>query len=244
MVVYFKDKNLSVKSAEFNGQPVSFFPYKNYSVAVFAISATQKAGTYPLKIVFSDNSEFKKNFEVKVVGVAKKISLGIPKELGLNSSQLVDKLAEEKKKLETVFNIKSTNIFFNKSFGLPLYDNRQLASIFNEIRITEGTEIRHVGIDLGAKEGARVAAINDGIVRMAYFDEVYGNTVIIDHGHGIFSIYMHLKEYKVKEENSVKKGTIVGYVGKTGYATAPHLHLSVKINGISVDPLRFVKAFK
>jgi len=54
----------------------------------------------------------------------------------------------------------------------------------------------------------------------------------------------HLNKIKAKENDSIKKGTIIGTVGKTGYATSPHFHLSVKINGVSVDPLRFVSVFK
>lgn len=243
-VVYFKNPDLSVKSAEFESSPVSFFKYKNHSVAVFGIPATQKAGTYRLKIIFDNNEEFKKDFKVIVTGAAKKVSLGIPKELGVDAKGLIDNLAEQKKIMENVFNLKSDDLFFSKPFGLPLYDNRKISSIFNEIRVTGGTEIRHLGIDISAREGVKVAAINDGIVRKAYFDDTYGNSVIVDHGHGIFSAYFHMKEYIVKEGGYLKKGNVIGSVGKTGYATAPHLHLSIKINNVSVDPLKFVRAFK
>lgn len=242
-IIYFKDENLSVKSAEFNGQQVSFFKYKNQYVAVFGIAAAKKPGTYPLKIVFADGKTFEKDFVVKG-GKAVRVALDITKQVGLTPQGLVNKLQEKKKNLESVFDLKSEDIFFNQPFGLPLKDNTKIGSRFGEIRVTGGNEIRHVGMDLKAPLKAAVAAINKGIVRKAYNDSVYGNTVIIDHGHGIFSTYLHLDSIKASEGKNVKKGEIIGFVGQTGYASGPHLHLSVKINSVSVDPLRFVRAFK
>ena len=89
-----------------------------------------------------------------------------------------------------------------------------------------------------------MGAINGGIVRKAYFDSVFGKSVVVDHGQGIFSLYLHLNEIRVKEGDQIKKGHLIGTVGQTGYAISPHLHLSVKISGVSVDPLKFVSSFK
>jgi murein DD-endopeptidase MepM/ murein hydrolase activator NlpD len=81
-------------------------------------------------------------------------------------------------------------------------------------------------------------------VNKNYVDPIYGNAVLIDHGHGIFSAYFHLDKALAKQGSEVKKGTKIGTVGQSGYATGPHLHLSIKINGVSVDPLKFVTMFK
>ena len=241
VVIYFN--NSKPQSVIFENQSLSVFRYKNSNIAVFPISATKKPGNYPLKIVFNDNDVFEKQIRVKARKFLK-IILGIPEELGMTPKSLVTNLQTAKKEIESVTEIKSEDIFLNQQFGLPLLNNRRIGSVFGEIRKTGSEEIRHMGIDLTANLGAGVAAINSGIVRKAYTDAVYGNSVIIDHGHGIFSAYFHLDKIKAKENDSVKKGTIIGTVGKTGYATAPHLHLSIKINGVSVDPLRFVSVFK
>ena len=172
------------------------------------------------------------------------MSLGIPKQLNLTPEKLITQLGEAKKDIDATARVQIDTILFNGPFGLPLFDNRKIASIFGEIRETGGTEIRHLGVDFEAPIGTPVGAMNNGIVRKAYVDPVYGNSVIVDHGKGIFSLYMHLNEMRVKEGGTVAKGTVVGTVGKTGYATSPHLHLSVKINSVSVDPLRFVRSFK
>ena len=72
----------------------------------------------------------------------------------------------------------------------------------------------------------------------------YGKTVIIDHGLDIFSLYLHLDEFKVVEGQIVKKNQILGLSGDTGYSTAPHLHFSIRVGTSRVDPLVFIEATK
>lgn len=241
VIVYFN--NSKPQSVTFNNQSLSIFRYRNSDVSVFSIAATQKPGLYSLKIVFSNNNISEKQIKVKARNFPK-IVLGIPEELNLTPQTLVVALQTGKKDIEKVAGIKSEDIFFNQPFGLPLFNNKKITSSFGEIRKTGDEEIRHLGIDLSADLGTPVAAINNGIVRKAYVDAIYGNSVIIDHGHGIFSLYFHLDKIKAKENDLVNKGTVIGTVGKTGYATSPHLHLSIKVNDVSVDPLRFVSMFK
>lgn len=94
----------------------------------------------------------------------------------------------------------------------------------------------HRGIDLKGKSGTPVRAINAGriILRRDLF--YGGNTLVIDHGMGLMSVYMHLSGYNVSDGAEVSKGDVVGFVGMTGRATGPHLHMSVKLLGISVNP--------
>ncbi len=235
--------SIKPQSVSFDNQVLSVFPYKNYNVAVFPVAATKKSGSYPFKIVFSVNNIIENKINVKARKFPK-IILGIPEELGLTPKTLVTNLQVGQKSIGSIVEKKSEDIFFNQPFGLPLIDNRSVGSRFGEIRKTGSEEIRHLGVDFTAVLGAPVFAINSGVVSRAYFDAIYGNSVIIDHGHGIFSAYFHLNKIKAKENVSVKKGDIIGTVGKTGYATGPHLHLSIKVAGISVDPLRFVSLFK
>lgn len=230
-------------SALFDGEPVALFPYRDSYRAVIGIAATKSAGAYVLRINFSDGSAAEKKITVRAKKFPK-IVLGIPEKLGLTSSGLVSKLQAEKVNLNEVFGQKTAEIFFSQPFGLALANNRRVGSVFGEIRKTGDTEIRHLGTDFTAKKGAAVGAINAGVVRRAYFDAVYGNSVIVDHGEGIFSFYIHLDKIRVKEGDVLKKGGLVGTVGDTGYAEAPHLHLSVKIGGVSVDPVGFVKNFR
>lgn len=101
----------------------------------------------------------------------------------------------------------------------------------------------HRGVDLRAAGGTPVAAINSGIVVLAVKDFLLeGNMVILYHGLGIFSLYIHLSEIKVSVGQKVNAGEIVGLSGKGGAkSTGPHLHLGLKINGATVDPLKFIE---
>ena len=172
------------------------------------------------------------------------VDLGVPEKLGMTEGELVQNLATEQSSLDTIVKVLAPNIFFSHNFNLPLADNSRIVAPFGELRKSGDQLIRHLGVDFGAPKGSAVGAINDGIVREAENDPIYGNTVIVDHGAGIFSLYMHLDTISAKVGQTVKAGQVVGTVGETGYATGPHLHLSIKIGAISVDPIKFVNIFR
>ncbi|MEW6714474.1 MAG: M23 family metallopeptidase [Nitrospirota bacterium] len=94
----------------------------------------------------------------------------------------------------------------------------------------------HLGIDMKGKIGAPVRAINSGRVVLRADLFYGGNTVIIDHGMGLLSVYMHLSGFNVESGAEVAKGDLIGVVGMTGRATGPHLHMSVKLQGVSINP--------
>lgn len=230
-------------SATFDNRDFSVFKYGSSYKVIGAIQATEKVGYHELSIKFADNSSYSKRLYIR----ARKfplVDLGIPEKLGVTAGQLVQNLAAEKADINSIKTLKANEVFFTKDFGLPLANNRLIIAPYGELRKTGDQLIRHLGIDFGAKKGNFVAAINDGVVREAEYDQTYGNTIIVDHGAGIFSLYMHLDAMKVKVGQSVRKGQIIGTAGETGYATGPHLHLSIKIGTISVDPVKFVNIFR
>jgi murein DD-endopeptidase MepM/ murein hydrolase activator NlpD len=112
----------------------------------------------------------------------------------------------------------------NPNFGERRYFNDQLRS-------------PHSGVDISSSAGTPVSASNSGRVLLA--DELYyaGNTVVIDHGLGVFSFYCHFSKLLVSKGDRVGKGSPIGEVGATGRVTGPHLHWSVRIRGSRVDPL-------
>ena len=98
----------------------------------------------------------------------------------------------------------------------------------------------HSGVDIGAPTGANFIAANDGVVTKAGFNTAYGNMVIIDHGGGISTLYAHGSEIVVHEGQAVKKGDTILKVGSTGYATGPHAHFEVRVNGEPTNPLTYI----
>ena len=97
----------------------------------------------------------------------------------------------------------------------------------------------HLGIDLASTANAPVGAANHGRIIMTEDVGIFGNTVIIDHGFGLASLYSHLSQISVNEGDEVKKGDIIGHTGLTGLAGGDHLHLSIIVNNVFVNPVEW-----
>jgi murein DD-endopeptidase MepM/ murein hydrolase activator NlpD len=82
------------------------------------------------------------------------------------------------------------------------------------------------------------------VVRVARTFQIYGKTVVVDHGFGVMTFYMHLSKIKVNVGELVLPGQLIGFSGETGYAESPHLHITVRINNVSIDPIKFLDLFK
>jgi murein DD-endopeptidase MepM/ murein hydrolase activator NlpD len=100
----------------------------------------------------------------------------------------------------------------------------------------------HTGVDIGAPTGANFVASNKGIVIAAEYNTAYGNFVMIDHGGGIQTLYAHGSQIVTSVGQEVNAGDVVLKVGSTGYATGPHAHFEVRINGTPVEPLTYLQA--
>jgi murein DD-endopeptidase MepM/ murein hydrolase activator NlpD len=94
----------------------------------------------------------------------------------------------------------------------------------------------HLGYDLATTSNAPVSASNDGIVMLADYFGIYGNTVVIDHGYGLLSLYGHMSNFAVKAGDAVKRGQVLGHSGSTGLAGGDHLHYSMVLQSVQVDP--------
>jgi murein DD-endopeptidase MepM/ murein hydrolase activator NlpD len=104
------------------------------------------------------------------------------------------------------------------------------------------TKRRHTGLDFRAPEGTAIEAIAAGQVVLVGNFYLPGNTVVIDHGNGVVSMVMHLSEVLVAEGDRVKRGMVYGRAGATGRVTGAHLHLSVSVQGVAVDPAPLFEA--
>jgi murein DD-endopeptidase MepM/ murein hydrolase activator NlpD len=118
-----------------------------------------------------------------------------------------------------------------------------MTSPFGVRRLHNGkpTGSYHTGLDQRGAAGRPVRATAAGVVRIARMFNVHGGTAGIDHGQGLSSIYLHLSKFAVKEGAAVVKGGVIGYVGSTGRSTAPHLHWSLYVNGVPVNPRQWLK---
>ena len=106
---------------------------------------------------------------------------------------------------------------------------------------TNGASSNHKGIDIGAAYGADIVAADGGTVLVATYSSSGGNYVIIDHGGGLCTVYMHASSLTVSAGQTVSKGQVIAKVGSTGISTGNHLHFGVSVNGVYVNPWNYLK---
>lgn len=117
--------------------------------------------------------------------------------------------------------------------------NRIASGFGMRIHPIYGIAKMHYGLDFTAPRGTPIYATGDGVVTAAGMGTGTGNHVVINHGYGYETDYMHMVKIKASVGKRVKRGEVIGWVGSTGASTAPHLHYEVHVNGIPVDPVYF-----
>lgn len=228
------------------GAKLSFLKANGTWISVYGIDVKKAAGNYRLTIRTSSDlfdkyiTVNKRNFPVTKLIITKELE-----DKGYSNLAVEQNAGKENQELAKVLNIYNPTAYFERSFVYPL-DKIDISGNFGDIREGGGIKLRHLGTDLHADTGTPVYAINDGRVVFVNNLNDYGNTLIVDHGLGIYSLYLHLNEFKVSLGDMVKAGDVIATVGNTGYSLYSHLHFSVKINNgtslASVDPLRFIKS--
>lgn len=149
---------------------------------------------------------------------------------------------ERKRKEEEARRQQQQQITYNGgSMMWPLPGRTYISSYFgNRSDPFTGITSYHSGIDIPAPTGTEIYAACGGEVAWAYYSQTAGNWVGIDHGNGLYTVYMHMSKILVTEGQQVQTGDVIGLVGSTGRSTGPHLHLSVRLNGEYVEPLNYV----
>lgn len=151
------------------------------------------------------------------------------------------RIAAEAKAMADLFAHPTSDRLWRGAFRVPVPG--QSTSSFGRLSILNGeSRSRHQGADFRAAEGTDVRAPNDG--RVAIVADYYfsGNTVIIDHGAGLFSLFAHFSKVRVEQGAMVQSGEVLGEAGATGRVTGPHVHWAVRLNGASVNPLSLMAA--
>ena len=151
--------------------------------------------------------------------------------------EVYERIKRENKWIGEARSVNSDLAFFKNKFINPL-ENAIVTGVYGSQRILNGKpKWPHYGIDFAAKEGTEIKAMLDGVVTLAESDLFYtGGTLIFDHGHGISTLYMHMKTLMVKKGERVKQGDIIGTVGSTGRSTGAHLDVRLNWFQVRLDP--------
>ena len=151
------------------------------------------------------------------------------------------RIKEENNKIGEARAINSDLPFFKNQFIMPV--EGIISGVYGSQRILNGKpRWPHYGIDIAAKQGTKIKSSATGVVTMAEPDLYYtGGTIIMDHGHGISSIYSHLASLNVRVGDEVLHGEIIGTVGSTGRSTGPHLDFRINWFQTRLDPMSVLK---
>lgn len=183
-----------------------------------------------------DLSEFDAQIKAQEAEVAK-----IEAEMKRREEEARKREEEAKKKAEAAGKTYTTTNLGNISFIWPCPSSSRITSTFGDRESpTEGASSNHKAIDIGASTGANILAAADGEVTISTYSVSAGNYIMLDHGGGVSTVYMHCSQLLVSKGEKVKKGQVIAKVGSTGYSTGPHLHFGVRSGGAYVDPLKYV----
>jgi murein DD-endopeptidase MepM/ murein hydrolase activator NlpD len=231
---------LSELNGNFLGQEFSFRPSKTCHCwyAFAGVSLATKPGTYTLRVEGKNTggTEATTSYLVRVSAAHYPFS----------TIKVAPAFVEPPKEVEP--QIQAADVAKKQAFAAtdpkPLWSGRfqppaeaQTSGVFGTSRIVNGKQqSQHKGLDFRANIGTPVHATNAGTVilaRLLYFE---GNCVMLDHGQGLVTVYMHLSEFKVKEGDKVAAGQLIALSGGTGRSTGPHLHFAVRWRGEYLDP--------
>ena len=224
----------------FLGQDFSFRPSQacHCWYAFAGVSLATKPGIYTLRVEGKnkDGKDASMRYAVAVAAAhyptsALKVAPGFVEPPKETLARIEEDQAEKKKVFATTM---PETLWFGR-FEAPA--EAEVSGVFGSARVFNGVKkSQHTGLDFRVTTGTPIVATNSGTVILArplYFE---GNCVMIDHGQGLLTMYLHLSEFKVKEGDAVKKGQTLGLSGGTGRATAPHLHFAVRWRGEYLDP--------
>jgi murein DD-endopeptidase MepM/ murein hydrolase activator NlpD len=146
----------------------------------------------------------------------------------------------ERERLANIYARRGPRKLWHDTFGYPVI-TLTVTSPYGAIREYDTGFGRHAGVDLDGETGEPAFAVAGGRVVLSEPLQVRGNTVVLDHGLGVYTTYCHLSELNVREGDAVSKGEVIGGLGSTGLSTGTHLHWEIRVGGIAVNPFEWTR---
>jgi murein DD-endopeptidase MepM/ murein hydrolase activator NlpD len=201
-------------------------------------SLETRPGNYALELKAGTAAGKDISFQKQVTvskGKYHSIAASVPKQYTEPNPEQLQKISQDKATKEQAFAHLTPEREWAGSFHAPV--QAEISDVFGTSRTFNGkTQSVHQGLDYAVPEGTPVAALNSGTVLLAQPLFFEGNCVVLDHGQGLLTLYMHLSKIEVKEGEHVTGGQKIGVSGGTGRATGPHLHVAVRWEGVYLNP--------
>src|SRR6188768_3846623 len=218
-------------------------------VAVIGVDLDVKAGSYPTTIRVTKKGASGDVTERRTLTIVVKAvkypttQLKVADEFVDLSPENAERAIREQKELEGIHGTISREMYWKDSFVLPIAG--ESGTNFGHRRVFNGqSRAPHAGADLRSATGTPIHATNRGRVVLAKNLFFTGNTVIVDHGLGIYSLYAHLSQIDVDVGSMIERNQVLGLSGATGRVTGPHLHWGIKVQNARVDPFSLVNLGK
>ena len=233
-------RNVKSISGVWLGHELTFFPAAREKswYALAGISLQTLPGTYALRVTekFANGSTREIEKQIRVIkAVYPKITVKVAKRFTEPSQTQLAAIALDKNEKQKIFSAVSELRLWSGSFTPPV--SAPISDVFGTERVFNGeVQSRHEGLDYAVPAGTPVRAIGRGVVVLAQPMFFEGNFIVIDHGQGLLSLYLHLSEFKVKEGDEVRPGQVIALSGGTGRATGAHLHLAIRWQGVYLNP--------
>lgn len=206
------------------------------------VEAKPSRSKFVVKVVRPSGQERRKELPVQIK--AKKFrmeSFTVPPSFDRRTAEALKEIRREQAAFKRAFRVSAPERFWEAPFVRPV-PHQASASSFGSRRIINGARRSpHSGTDLSAPAGAEVRAANHGRVVLVGNFFFAGGSVVLDHGGGLFTMYFHLSEFKVKEGAMVKKADVVGLSGATGRVTGAHLHWGARLANARIEPFELLK---
>jgi len=233
-------------TGNFENEKLVFYKKQNSNdwISLLGIDADQNPGNYKISVDISSSENLTKEINISLADFSTEATVAAPS--SQKTGITVEKAANNVRKndnpsINKVLDNFTPQPYFASSFSLPLNKIEKTGFSFGKFIGFAKDKLQHLGVDLKAPKDTDIFAINDGKVVATLNLSNYGKTIIIDHGLNIFSLYLHLDQFKVFEGQMVSKGQIIGLSGETGYVTGPHLHFSMRVGASRVDPIAFIE---
>lgn len=234
---------MSVRSVEgmFLGQRFRLFFDGEKFKGIIGVPVDQKVGEYNLRLTITkeDGSVFEVDKIVKVWATKfGRVSFRLPPaKRRLYVKELIEK---EWAEIERVLTVEAEEQKWEGKFILPVQNIITMA--FGTQEYFNGKKSSyHRGVDLRAKVGTAVYAPNHGKIVFARELKAFGGTIVIDHGQGIHTLYLHLSKILKSVDEFVSRGEIIAKTGNTGISTGPHLHWGLSVHNLRADPMQWLK---